>query len=127
MDSVGKSATEQVQFLDDQRLAATLSGDLTALEAIYAQDLRYVHATGAVERRDDILAVLRDNPGRYRKLYRTDWSATAFGQLVVATGTFVAEVGPETNPSSLQASFTSIWIEVGETWRMIHWHATRLA
>ncbi|HSW17604.1 MAG TPA: nuclear transport factor 2 family protein [Ramlibacter sp.] len=109
---------------DDERIRATLATDMAALQALYAPDLVYVHASGVKDTRESLLANLAAQKTPYRDLRRNDGQVRIYGDVAVLTGAFTAEVIMDGADRSFPASFTSVWVRSGSAWAMASWQAT---
>ncbi len=118
------AVTAAVVAADDERIRATLAGDIDALRGIYAEDLVYVHASGVQDTQAGLLANVKDGPVRYRDLRREQAQVRIFGDTAVMNGSFTADVVMNGADRSFPASFTSVWVRHGTGWRMTAWQAT---
>jgi ketosteroid isomerase-like protein len=113
-----------VEAADNERIRATLAGDMGSLKALYAEDLIYVHASGVKDTRDSLMTKVRDGPTRYRDLRREETNVRIYGDTGVLNGRFAADVIMDGVERTFRASFMSIWIRSGPAWVMVSWQAT---
>lgn len=114
----------EVIAADDERIRATLAGDIEALRRLYAEDLVYVHASGVQDSQGSLLANVKDGPVRYRDLRREQALVRVFGVTAVMNGSFTADVVMNGADRSFPASFTSVWVRRDGRWTMAAWQAT---
>lgn len=118
------AAAAAVIAADDERIRATLAADVDALRGLYAEDLVYVHASGAQDTRASLLANVKEGPVRYRDLRREQARVRVFGDTAVMNGSFTADVVMNGVDRSFPASFTSVWVRHSHGWNMAAWQAT---
>lgn len=113
-----------VEAADNERIRATLAGDMGSLKALYSEDLIYVHASGVQDTRDSLMTKVREGPTRYRDLRREETNVRIYGDTGVLNGRFAADVIMDGVDRTFLASFMSIWIRSGSAWVMVAWQAT---
>jgi len=113
-----------IEAADNERIRATLTGDMESLKTLYAEDLIYIHASGVKDTRDSLMTKVRDGPTRYRDLRREETHVRIYADTGVLNGRFAADVIMDGVDRTFLASFMSIWIRSGSGWVMVAWQAT---
>jgi hypothetical protein len=101
---------------DDARLAAMLGADIDALDALFADELVFVHTRGRREDKAAYLESLRSGRLRYRSLTRTSIDARVVGEVGILTGMLAMEVTAHDAVRSADARFMTVWL-----WRNGRW------
>lgn len=119
-----------VEAAEAARLAAILSGDLSGLSALLADDLVHVHATGSVDDKSAYLARLR-NQLEVRVITRGPCALRQYGSVAVLTGALENEVRLYDGPGDWQRTrsfVTQVWRRCTTAgWQLVSYHASRLA
>ncbi|MGC3984132.1 MAG: nuclear transport factor 2 family protein [Pseudorhodoferax sp.] len=120
--------TAAVLALEERRRTAMLAGDLGALQALLAPDLRYTHSTGASDTRESLLAKLAGGQIAYRQLAFTPLAVQCTADAGIVAGEMHAEVllrdGP---PRSIAASYLAVWLRRAQGWQLAAFQGTALA
>jgi hypothetical protein len=115
-----------VRAADDERVAATKSGDRARLEAVYSTDLHYAHSNGKIDTHQSYLDSLVKRTTVYRNF---DYKKREFRELapgiVEMTGRVVIEAGApgKTQPSDI--NFLGIWRNENGKWRFVSWQSCK--
>jgi len=118
---------EAVLAAEDARFAAMIAGDAMAMRRWFADDLLYVHSTGKIEDREQLIESIQSGRLRYDAVEPS-------GRRVVFSGqdaAFVhglARIRAASGPAALdfQASYLAIYSRSGEVWRLRAWQSARL-
>lgn len=106
--------------LEERRRQALLAGDLTALQGLLADDLVYVHSSGACDRKDSYLAKLSGGNLKYLEL--------EFGRLqvqllqqqaAVVSGRMSAVISKDGQHKNVASLFMTVWgYGADDAWRL---------
>ena len=114
-----------IEAAEQARVDALLRADVSAVEAMLADDLTYVHATGRVEGKRELLAGLRSGT-RYLSVVQNGLIARMLEGAGVLTGgarlTLQRAGSPE--PLSLATNFTQVWVRRSGSWLLLAHHAS---
>jgi hypothetical protein len=127
-----RAETESAEFAavrtaDQQRVAAVLAGDATALEKTLSAELRYALADGRVQTRDQYLAAVKSNGAKYASFESRDLHFTRVASGVVAVdgqAHFTVESNGRKVASSLH--FLALWREELGAWRLLAYQSAQL-
>lgn len=117
---------EDVLAADARRFAAMLQNDLTALEALLADDLTYTHSSSKVESKAEFLESLRSGKLRYLAAERSDLAVRVYGDTAVVTGRAEMKVSSPGGELTLPVRFTEVWVRSGGAWKLTAWQSTRI-
>lgn len=95
--------------LEERRRQALLAGDLPALQGLLADDLVYVHSTGASDRKDSFLAKLSGGGLKYLSLDFSGQQVQSLQLAVVVSGRMAATVLKEGQRKNVASLFMVVW------------------
>jgi len=98
-----------VLVLEERRRQALLAGDLPALQGLLADDLVYVHSTGACDRKDSYLARLSGGSLKYLALDFSDQRVQWLQQAAVVSGRMAATVSKDGQQKNVASLFMTVW------------------
>lgn len=122
------AAVAAVRQADAARCAAMMQGDGKALAGLLAEELRFVHSDGRLERKSDYVRNLMAGDTEYR-----DVKTTGIEALEPAPGVVILIGAQEmrkrlgTTWSEIRLRYLAVWREEGGTWRMYAWQSMRPA
>lgn len=111
---------------EDARFAAMIAGDAEALRRQLADDLEYVHSTGVVESREQLIASITSGRTRYAAVSRLERQAVMLAPdsaFVRGTGRF--EVFAGKTPLDLKLRYLAVYGREEGTWRLRSWQSPR--
>jgi hypothetical protein len=113
------ASTPLVLALEERRRQALLAGDLPALRGLLADDLVYVHSTGACDRKDSYLAKLSGGSLQYLELNFSDLQVQTLQQAAVVSGRMAAVVTKDGQRKNVASLFMTVWgCGVDGAWRL---------
>jgi ketosteroid isomerase-like protein len=111
---------------EDARYAAQMASDLDALDALFADDLDYIHSSTVRDTKASFIESLRSGKVVYRNMTRADTNVRVFGNVAIITGGAVFEVTAGGADKTLNVLFHSVWIKREPGLQFVSWQATRL-
>lgn len=102
------SSTPFVLALEERRRQALLAGDLSALQGLLADELVYVHSTGACDRKDSYLAKLSGGSLKYLELNFSELQVQLL-QTAVVSGRMAAVVSKDGQHKNVASLFMTVW------------------
>ena len=103
------STSKLVLALEERRRQALLAGDLDALQGLLADELVYVHSTGACDRKDSYLAKLSGGSLKYLALSFSELQVQLLPQAAVVSGRMAAVVSKDGQPKNVASLFMTVW------------------
>jgi uncharacterized protein (DUF885 family)/ketosteroid isomerase-like protein len=125
-DQADSSAAETAEQVERRRFAAMVAQDMTTLEPMLAQDLRYVHSTGLVEGKPQFLETIRSGRLRYLSIDVRELDVRQYGDAAIITGFIEAKGEAQGNPVDLALRYTDAYVNREGRWQLIAWQSTRL-
>lgn len=115
-----------VLALEEQRRVAMLAGDVPALRALCAADLRYVHSSGTVDSGDSLLAKLTSRQLVYAQLAFEQLEVTATADAGLVSGVLRGEVLRAGAPARIAARYLAVWLRREGVWQLAAFQGTAL-
>ncbi|HUR56352.1 MAG TPA: nuclear transport factor 2 family protein [Opitutaceae bacterium] len=118
-----------VRAADDARLAATIAADKTALEAIYSDDLHYVHSSGKVDNKASQVRGITTSGSAYESFDHKERTFVPAGPGVVLMYGHVLvnmknKASGAKNTNDIQ--YLAVWREEKGKWRFLAWQASKV-
>ncbi|MGH8203323.1 MAG: DUF6265 family protein [Steroidobacteraceae bacterium] len=112
---------------EDARFAAMVAADPQAMRRWLADDLAYVHSTGAVETREGLIESIRGGKLRYFTIEPSERRVVVTGRdaaHVIGLARIRAQAGPTT--VDFKARYLALYGRSGGDWRLRAWQSQRL-
>jgi hypothetical protein len=115
--------------LERQRCKAVVKRDVRALDLLLADEMIHTHGTGLAE---DKAAYLKGIASRVecKSSERSNLSVRFYGPVAISTGNVTNVVRPlnsEDDWEIVNAKATIVWAKQGETWKLVSFHASKIA
>ena len=125
------AATEKdILVLEDKRYRAMIAIDEAALADLFADDLIYVHSSGAIDTKPSYIAALKSGKFRYTKCDRFEEKVRIYGETALVTGRAVFEAVVEGAPRTLRLRYLNVWTKMtgGSNWgwKFVGWQSCPL-
>lgn len=109
----------EILALEERRRHTLLAGDLSALQLLLAEDLVYVHSTGASDSRDSYLAKLAGGRLQYLELHFANLRVQCLGQAATVSGRMTAVVSKDGQRLNVASLFMTVWAQDPDgAWRL---------
>jgi ketosteroid isomerase-like protein len=115
-----------VLHADDRRFAAMRKGDWTALDAVLADDLTYVHSTARLESKAEHIGNLKAGKPHYRGIAPRERKARVHGNIGIVNGVSEMHVERDGNEQRFTVRYLAVYAKAGDNWRMIAWQSTKV-
>jgi ketosteroid isomerase-like protein len=116
-----------VQSADDTRIAAMSSPTHDQLAAIFSDDLRYAHSTGAVDTKTSFIDTLTFGKTKY---HRFDYLEREFSfpapDIALMTGRVRIRAATAEGEMENALSFLAVWRKEKGQWRFLAWQSCKL-
>ena len=111
---------------DDRRFEAMRKEDWSALDAVLADDLTYVHSTARQETKAEHMANLRARKPQYRGIAPRDRGARVIGDVGLVNGTSEMHVESAGKEQRFTVRYLAVYANTAGQWRMTAWQSTRV-
>jgi ketosteroid isomerase-like protein len=117
---------QTVMELDRKRMQAMAEKDVTALNALLANDLVYTHSSARIDTKQSLIANMQSGATVYSFVEPADVVAQDCGDAVVLTGAARISVTSGGKAMNFAVRFTDVYARRGGQWQMVAWQSTRL-
>jgi len=116
-----------LQSADDERVAATTAGDRARLTAIFSDDLRYAHSSGAVDTKASYIDALATGRTKYVtwEYQERNFTFPAPG-IALMTGRTHVKVAKADGTVDMVLAFLGVWREEKGQWHFLAWQSCKL-
>jgi ketosteroid isomerase-like protein len=125
--AAAENATDEVLKADDERNEALQKGNVAALEHIYADDLVYANATGALLTKQQHLADLKAKTLHFISFKHEDVKATVHGDTGLVTGVSKSEVEYKGSVSKSNRRFLNVFSKRDGRWLCVGHFETNIS
>lgn len=118
---------DQVRRIEAERFAAMVDADVGALAPLLGDDLTYVHSTGQVQSKPELLQALSSGTLDYVAIEPRDQRIRLFGKTAVVNGevAVTATTPGQKKPAALELRYTDVYIFSEDRWQLVAWQSTR--
>ncbi len=117
------SVIDDVKQLEARRIAAQIGVDMATLDAIFADDLIHVHATGVVQDKETLLRHI-ESRRQFVAVERPGLTVRVYGDTAILTGGLINTLQPPGQDLRQMRGFaTQVARREGGNWRFISFHA----
>ncbi|MEO6568888.1 MAG: nuclear transport factor 2 family protein [Opitutaceae bacterium] len=116
-----------VRAADDERLAATKSGERARLDAIFSDELIYAHSSGMVDNKASYMDSLVSKRTVYESFdYKQRDFKIAGPGVVIMTGRVFIKSTNTGGRSDNDLNFLAVWREENGKWRFYAWQSSKM-
>jgi ketosteroid isomerase-like protein len=113
-----------VMKCEEQRYAAMLSGDVSALREVFADDSIYTHSNGLADDKQGYLNAFSSGEFVYRTIERFEETVKMVDDGAIINGRIRLTVDFKSGPKLLESRFLSVWVKNGPRWQHLAWQST---
>ena len=124
--SCGNITAEEALKAEDMRYAAQTSNDFAALERMFSPDLIYVHSSAIVDNKQSYIDSMRTGTVIYKTMRQSDVVVRTAGCLAILTGNGNYDVQVNGKDMNVQLRFHSIWQKKDGAMQYLSWQSTRI-
>ena len=118
---------KEVLEVDTQRADAYVNGDVATLERILADDVSYVHPTGKIETKAEVIAGFKAQDRKYKSIKRDDVVVRIYGNTAIVTGRNTISAEYQGKIYDVQNRFTRVYVKQAGKWRLVAHHGSNIA
>ena len=115
----------EVREIELARFDAQVKGDINKLKLFFADELKYTHATGKTETKDEFLKALSAGL-KYLSIEPSQLEVHVYGQSAVITGQATIKVESAGQQLSFKIKYTDVYVLRDKRWQVVAWQSTRL-
>jgi ketosteroid isomerase-like protein len=109
---------------EERRRAALVAVDMSALNALFADDLVHIHSTALVHNKAQILKYIEERRA-YIQIHRGPLAVRITDDIAVITGTMVNHMRADGKEYTLSGMVTQVLRREAGAWRFINFQLTR--
>jgi hypothetical protein len=117
---------EDVLDADARRRAAQIDVDVGALDALLAEDLLYVHATGEVQAKEELITWLELEEADYVRIETSEVDVLVDGAVAKLVGWQSMEVRIGEQSFRPRSVFTAVYVQRDGRWQLFAYQSTPL-
>ena len=121
---MGDNSVGEVVGCLERWWVAVVAGDTAGVDALSADEMRYVHSSGHVDTKATYLPAIVDGTFDYQATTRSEEEGWLVGGAVMLTGRSATDVVVRGRPVQLDTRYTTVWVDDGGAWRMLVWQST---
>ncbi|MEI7447294.1 MAG: nuclear transport factor 2 family protein [Burkholderiales bacterium] len=114
----------ELEALDDRRAAAAIAKDRATLEALLADDLRYVHSSATVEDKATYIERVCTGWYDYKSLDTRSREWRLYGDVALCNGEVRIQVVAKGAAKDFVSRYLQVWRREPQGWRMASWQST---
>lgn len=117
---------QEAEGLEEQRCAAMLQADCTALDRLLSDDLRWAHASGKVDTKAQMLAQFGEGSMRVHSLDRSQTETRIFGTAAVVMGIVVMDATVGGVRKDVRSRYCGVWSSHAGAPQLVTWQSARI-
>ncbi len=112
-------STAEIVRLEEERYAAMLSKDVTALERLLDEDLVYMHSSGISDTKESYLRGLKDGVWDYLRISRTEQTVKVKGDIALVFNRLAISIKVRGVLKELDNRALAVWVRRDGAWRFL--------
>jgi len=117
---------KEILAQDARRIEAMVAADLKTLGEILRDDLTYIHSSGQIETKAQVIDEIATGKLKYRALVPSEQTVRVLGDSVLVTGRAQIKATSGGKALGFWVRFTEVWVRSEKTWQLVAWQSTRL-
>jgi ketosteroid isomerase-like protein len=118
--------TNEVHSADSARRKAMIAADVDRLTQLFAEDMVWIHGTGRLDKKEDLLETISSQKIRYLAIDYTEQSLRVISDLVFINGVVNLKLAAGGEVGEVQNRFTIVWKLIDDRWQVVHWQSTSM-
>ena len=124
-DCSGQVTAAEAVAAEDARYAAQMGDDFGALQKLLGNDLVYIHSSAVVDTKASYIDSMKSGTVKYRVMRRSDVTVRTYGCIAIISGLGNFDVTVKGQELAVEIRFHSIWAKRDDGLQFISWEATR--
>ena len=112
----------EIEKLEEREARAMLGGDVSTLQALWADDLIVNSTSNLIAGKEILLEMIKNGRLKLRTYERRPVRIVTFGDLVVATGNEVSQLVGDIAMFKTFVSYMNVWTKRGGNWQLLARH-----
>jgi ketosteroid isomerase-like protein len=119
-------AEPEIRQMESRRIQAMLRVDTEELNRVLADDLTYVHSSGQVDSKAQLIDSLQSGQRKYESIQPEDVKVRVYGEAAVVTGRAQMKTKSQGQDFNFRVRFTDVYVKKAGSWQMVAWQSSRL-
>ena len=121
-------AAQELLALQQERFAAAVAQDLSALEQMVAEEIRYCHTTGAVDTKTSYLEMVRTGRIDWLEVNPSGMEARIYGDVGIIAGEVHQKitVGRRAEPIDMHIRTIDVYVKRDDRWQLTEFQASNV-
>jgi len=120
----GNITAEEALRAEDARYAAQTGDDFAAMEKLFGADLVYIHSSGAVDDKAAYIESMRSGTVKYRSMKRSNVKVRTYGCIAILSGDAHFDVTVKGEERSVQLRFHTVYAKRPGGVQFVSWQAS---
>jgi ketosteroid isomerase-like protein len=117
---------KEILAQDSRRIEAMVAADVKTLGEILRDDLTYIHSSGQLETKAQVIDEIATGKLKYRAIVPSEHTVRVLGDAALVTGRAQIKATSGGKPLGFWVRFTEVWVRSEGIWRLAAWQSTRL-
>ena len=117
---------EDVKAVDDERIAAYLSGNAAALDKYFADELVYIHSSGIVDNKQKVIDSFKSGDIKIRKFDREDIKVYQVGSTVILSAIGHIDLSVKGKDAQFDLRYSAVYAKRAGVWQLFYYQGARL-
>lgn len=117
---------KEILAQDARRIEAMVKVDVATLGEILRDDLTYIHSSGQIETKAQVIDEIATGKLKYRALVPSEQTVRVLGDTALVTGRAQIKATSGGKALGFWVRFTEVWARSEKTWQLVAWQSTRL-
>lgn len=116
---------EEVEALEQARVAAMIDGDVEAFERLLSDDMRWSHASGKTDTKVSMIAQYAEGSMRCFTIERSETDARIFGDAAIVTGVVRMDAQAGGVRKQVHSRYAGVWSDHNGSPQLVNWQSSR--
>ena len=114
--------------VQQERFAAAIAQDVSALEQMVAEEIRYCHTTGAVDTKNSYLEMVRTGRINWLEVNSSSMEARLYGDVAIIAGEVHQKitVGGRGEPINMHIRTIDVYVKRSGRWQLTEFQASNV-
>jgi ketosteroid isomerase-like protein len=121
-----ESVQKEILAQDTRRIEAMVGADAKTLGEILRDDLTYIHSSGQIETKAQVIDEIVTGKLTYRAIVPSEQTVRVLGDSALVTGRAQIKATSSRKSLGFWVRFTEVWVRTGGVWQLAAWQSTRL-
>ena len=121
----GTITVDEALKAEEARFKAQMSGDGTAMNKLFGDDLVYIHSSTVVDTKKSFIESITSGNVKYRSMQQGEAKVRTYGGIAIVTGSAKFEVTVKGENRTLDLLYHAVWAKRIAGTQFVSWQATK--